>query len=274
MSTFHRCAGCLADFSSSGYERHLRTTTKPACVALRERAQVYETSDEDPDEDQLDDPAPLPFEGDALGDYDNDYWDQYVEYQGPDDDSEDTGEAELMDQDDPADLEDDDDGTDEGLRFGADEIDGEDDLDLDDEEARNFAAEHGWEPPLPAEEQAGVPLEKGGVEDSTQSGPDRREQRRAHQHLRTTTHIVAFPGGKAGSPIHIRLEGSAYSIYRNTLESPASPNPFAPFRSRLDWDIARWAKMRGPGSTAVTELLQIEGVRHMPIISVILTNSD
>ncbi|KAH9069502.1 hypothetical protein EDB83DRAFT_2184842, partial [Lactarius deliciosus] len=33
-----------------------------------------------------------------------------------------------------------------------------------------------------------------------------------------------------------------------------------PFQSQRDWDFARWAKTRGPSSTAVTELLTIDGV--------------
>lgn len=37
-------------------------------------------------------------------------------------------------------------------------------------------------------------------------------------------------------------------------------NVWAPFKSKLDWDLARWAKMRGPGSTALSELLAIDGV--------------
>ncbi|KIJ62538.1 hypothetical protein HYDPIDRAFT_135569 [Hydnomerulius pinastri MD-312] len=39
-----------------------------------------------------------------------------------------------------------------------------------------------------------------------------------------------------------------------------SHNPYAPFRSHMDWSFARWAKMRGPGSTAVSELLSIDGL--------------
>jgi hypothetical protein len=33
-----------------------------------------------------------------------------------------------------------------------------------------------------------------------------------------------------------------------------------PFISKMDWEIARWAKLRGPGSTAFSELLSIDGV--------------
>ncbi|KAH7917158.1 hypothetical protein BV22DRAFT_1026893, partial [Leucogyrophana mollusca] len=35
---------------------------------------------------------------------------------------------------------------------------------------------------------------------------------------------------------------------------------WAPFSSQTDWDIARWAKLRGPSSTAFSELLAIPGV--------------
>lgn len=35
---------------------------------------------------------------------------------------------------------------------------------------------------------------------------------------------------------------------------------FAPFLSRLDWEVACWAKTRGPGSNALDDLLRIDGV--------------
>ncbi|KAF8259944.1 hypothetical protein EI94DRAFT_1706680 [Lactarius quietus] len=35
---------------------------------------------------------------------------------------------------------------------------------------------------------------------------------------------------------------------------------YAPFLSKTDWEIARWAKLRGPGSTAFSELMSIEGI--------------
>lgn len=46
--------------------------------------------------------------------------------------------------------------------------------------------------------------------------------------------------------------------YASTINS--NDNVWAPFGSKVDWEMARWAKMRGPGSTALTELLSIEGV--------------
>ncbi|KAN0135781.1 hypothetical protein V8E53_006421 [Lactarius tabidus] len=37
-------------------------------------------------------------------------------------------------------------------------------------------------------------------------------------------------------------------------------NIWFPFQSKRDWEFAQWSKNRGPGSTAVTELLAIDGV--------------
>ncbi|THU82094.1 hypothetical protein K435DRAFT_831729 [Dendrothele bispora CBS 962.96] len=37
-------------------------------------------------------------------------------------------------------------------------------------------------------------------------------------------------------------------------------NKWAPFTSRMEWEVAKWAKMRGTGSTAFDDLLAIQGV--------------
>ena len=49
---------------------------------------------------------------------------------------------------------------------------------------------------------------------------------------------------------------------RHQEPSARSPedSPWAPFRSQLDWEVARWAKLCGLTSTAVAELLAIPGV--------------
>jgi len=39
-------------------------------------------------------------------------------------------------------------------------------------------------------------------------------------------------------------------------------NPFHPFTSQLDWEIARWANEDGPGQAAFTRLLNIDGVSY------------
>lgn len=73
------------------------------------------------------------------------------------------------------------------------------------------------------------------------------------------------PGTQTQSP-------SVYDDYKDLLKetvktAASSDNIYAPFNSKMDWEIARWAKLRGPGSTAFTELLGIEGVRAHPFVS-------
>jgi hypothetical protein len=70
--------------------------------------------------------------------------------------------------------------------------------------------------------------------------------------------VDGFPHGSAGAPIPGAHEGS--NIYQSTQEAFGT-SMWAPFRSQCDWEIARWAKMRGPSSSAVAELFAIPGVR-------------
>ncbi|KAH9830938.1 uncharacterized protein C8Q71DRAFT_883208 [Rhodofomes roseus] len=56
------------------------------------------------------------------------------------------------------------------------------------------------------------------------------------------------------------------------MVDPNSQNPYAPFASRLDWEMARWAKLRGSGSTAFSNLLAIPEVRERLGLS--FKNSD
>ena len=48
--------------------------------------------------------------------------------------------------------------------------------------------------------------------------------------------------------------------YLGEIGIQSNLNPYAPFTSKMDWEIARWAKLRGPSSIAFTELMSIEGV--------------
>jgi hypothetical protein len=74
--------------------------------------------------------------------------------------------------------------------------------------------------------------------------------------LRQPVTVDCFPSSLAGTPI-----GNPPSHATNEAYSTSSThNPYAPFASQLDWEVARWAKLRGPGATAITELLKIPGV--------------
>ena len=51
------------------------------------------------------------------------------------------------------------------------------------------------------------------------------------------------------------------SPYQDALpKANAVPNVWVPFASKIDWEIARWAKLRGPSSPALSKLLRVEGV--------------
>jgi hypothetical protein len=63
---------------------------------------------------------------------------------------------------------------------------------------------------------------------------------------------------KAGARVGEKLDTNIG--YQHMLRDSASV--WAPFVSKIDWEVACWAKLRGPGSTAFSELLNIEGVRH------------
>ncbi|KAM6491662.1 hypothetical protein JOM56_012906 [Amanita muscaria] len=79
-------------------------------------------------------------------------------------------------------------------------------------------------------------------------------------------HIEPFPGSYAGKPIQARGSEPTYVNYIDQLKASESEseaeNTWAPFNPKLDWEIARWAKLRGPGSTAVSDLLSIDGLQE------------
>ena len=65
-----------------------------------------------------------------------------------------------------------------------------------------------------------------------------------------------YPHVRAG--IHIGLGRNKNDAYQTRLAD--ENNIWSPFSSQIDWEIARWAELRGPSSTALTELLAIQGV--------------
>ena len=73
----------------------------------------------------------------------------------------------------------------------------------------------------------------------------------------STVTVERFPFGSPGAPIPGRPPGP--STYESQVTLAASV--WAPFRSQCDWELARWAKMRSPTSSAMTDLLAIPTVR-------------
>lgn len=71
--------------------------------------------------------------------------------------------------------------------------------------------------------------------------------------------VVKF-GGRARETVGVDDKHLTYAQYSQDLQAEGVPCEWAPFSSRVDWEIARWAKLRGPSSTALSELLGIDGV--------------
>ncbi|KAJ6619584.1 hypothetical protein B0H10DRAFT_1946637 [Mycena sp. CBHHK59/15] len=74
--------------------------------------------------------------------------------------------------------------------------------------------------------------------------------------------IEKYPGRSAGKPIPSAKAQTSEENYQFSLDDSTGANPYAPFKSKMDWEIAKWVKLRGSGSTAFTDLLQVEGVRE------------
>ena len=71
--------------------------------------------------------------------------------------------------------------------------------------------------------------------------------------------VTRFPGLAGAS--NVNRTTTAHAAYAKSVnQGTKSTNVYAPFSSRLEWDIARWAKLRGPSSTSFTELVSIPGV--------------
>src|SRR5712671_968386 len=71
--------------------------------------------------------------------------------------------------------------------------------------------------------------------------------------------VDRFPFGHAGAPIStsgMHQEGTANDSGPEALGDTI----WSPFRSQCDWEIAHWAKMCGPSSTALVEFLVIAEV--------------
>ncbi|KAG1735801.1 hypothetical protein EDB19DRAFT_1830151 [Suillus lakei] len=59
-------------------------------------------------------------------------------------------------------------------------------------------------------------------------------------------------------PIEVTKQLSNATYYAQLNDSSAD-NIYAPFASKLDWEMAQWAKLRGSSSTAFSELISIDG---------------
>ncbi|PSS36936.1 hypothetical protein PHLCEN_2v1212 [Hermanssonia centrifuga] len=117
-------------------------------------------------------------------------------------------------------------GWEEGLQVEGIDMDGSDSLD-DEPEVFDNTQDLGWEPPCSQSPSA--------------SGPAQEEPS-----------DTSFRVTEANLAKHLRVE--------KALQQPVhEKDMYAPFVNKLDWQTACWAKLCGPGSTAFTNLLSING---------------
>ena len=112
------------------------------------------------------------------------------------------------------------------------------------------------EPHAPEEPRA---LEEPDVADEPSAPAGAEASDPTHAQQDGVPFVEHFPLRAAGLPISdMDQDVPEFQALRDNL---GVDNIWHPFQLQRDWDFALWAKNRGPSSTAVTELLAINGVR-------------
>ncbi|KAJ6605728.1 hypothetical protein B0H10DRAFT_2311298 [Mycena sp. CBHHK59/15] len=156
----------------------------------------------------------------------------------------------------------------DGPEDSGDEGDNDDEEDdpvgQDQEEASRAGLEDGYEAPRPRlpEFPEAEDTDMPDLGDAPRPAPTREARKVAEDQFHHKPIIEKYPGRSAGKPIPSAKAQTSEENYRSSLDDSTGANPYAPFKSKMDWEIAKWAKLRGSGSTAFTDLLQVEGVRE------------
>ncbi len=79
----------------------------------------------------------------------------------------------------------------------------------------------------------------------------------ADSHPQIVCYSETYPSSQAGYVV-VSMGKSSDTTYTSSVNG--KQNIWAPFSSEIDWKVARWAKLRGAGSTAFSDLLAIDGV--------------
>jgi len=245
------CPGCFFPFSASGLATHLAQTTNLACrAAATELNDLFDVASsegtvDNPEElgpnsqhssmstDRSHPPSPPEFTGDYFGDYEEDD----LEWPVP--------------------------GTDMPLPdFEGDDSESDWDFEYN-------LPEPGWEPDPPAPgvfDDCDIPMEYD-IPPSTPT-QDLLDRQGIENHLWNDPTIEKFPIPTAGKVFGHEKENT----YERSRHQFSSPNVHEPFSTQIEWEIARWAKLRGPSSTAFTELLAIDGVCPLIVMYLLYTN--
>ena len=73
-------------------------------------------------------------------------------------------------------------------------------------------------------------------------------------------YTTKYPNSHAGCPLPDTARSATSFAQYGSKIADSDKNPYAPFANKINWDVAKWAKLRGPGSNSLAELLAIEGV--------------
>src|SRR6202012_3523139 len=112
----------------------------------------------------------------------------------------------------------------------------------------NYNITTNTEQDLPVEAQSSIPPATPPVD--SEPTPLANPEQHQDDPLGADTPLVVdrFPHGNPGAPIPEARQGS----YQQSQDAFGA-SVWAPFHSQCDWEVARWAKMRGPTSSAVQD---------------------
>ena len=251
------CPGCGEAFKRSGLAHHLRQSQNPQCQLLNVRQQPdnnpmmqdSDLGDQDIPPTPVSRAAPDAHENESQDQFRlsidpaGDFFGDYADYMAADPGVNDGEDQDLMEP-------------------FADEDDTEHLAEIQEEQEMAL-----YDALLAMEEQQLEPERPPRSPRITDQEPESDVPPHDPQRLRGDSEgplsnrpeIVKFTVGNAGA-VYERTHHNGNQGYRPNRAVSNADNPYKPFSLKLDWELACWAKKRGPGSNAVTELLSINGV--------------
>ena len=235
------CPGCDNTFTLRGYQSHLAQSNDPLCSAvfdqLKKASETYQRLEKDANSsNEASHEAEAPaFQGDTFGSAEDN-----------------ANDSEQSDDED----------------FGEEMV---------------AELERSWEPPR---EGAPDQLEEIDTAIDNEDNPDSTSDDEDMNNQYNRDRYIIGDGYRVKPAVRIRYRDKHTSSHAGEVLSQeesmdsgyaaalnGGDNPWSPFNSEKDWEIAKWAKLHGVGSTAFSDLLAIDRVifMHFVIINAILT---
>ena len=253
--------GCGSGFKRSGFTTHIRQSTNPKCHSLPSKSEKSKKKKTVtvPEETNLEPIAPAGQTPGVSGEASSSRTGENLANDGPASSFEDP-ESNTMEIDPQGDF------------FGDYSTYGPGDFEeaeMDEYESSMADLEGGLEADRTSEPQISPsPAVPEPLAEPT--GPAMRLRGGAEEGLRSKPHVVHFCYGEAGK-VYAKNETAGNQRYSEDLGE--GENPYSPFTSKRDWLMARWQKLRGPGSTAFDELMAIDGVRCKSCMQNLVTDT-